>query len=318
MIRDNDRYLYSPYSDLLDHWLSPRLGDDLIFHLSENHNDSFSSSKQLEDVMNRFRAYHFQIGSMIENDDIYRIDRKQYLKLLLSTVRAMALCRSLKKGEMPELHSPQKVISYLESESPLTDSFLSRLSEEFTAVLGRGEDFNESFLKKSKLLIEKLSQIDWESRSLDGLQSINGVPDLESLSISVIIITRSRSRQLKRCLESLAHLARKPEELIVVDNGSTDDTRELVHSYKPSFPVKYVYESQIGIGTARNRGVKESTGDICAFTDDDAVVDPHWLTAIESAFLRDPTIGIVGGLINNLPCTRIDVVYRYFEMTEEM
>jgi len=318
MIRDNDRYLYSPYSDLLDHWFSPRLGDDLMFSFAETLHASTGSSKQLEEVMGRFRAYHYQIGGMVESDDIYRIDRIQYLKLLFSTVRAMALCRSLERGETRVFHSPADVISFLQNESPIDDGFLRHLREEYDAVVERGEDFDEALLKKSKLLIEKLSRLDWEKHGLESLASINQVSDLESLSISVIVITRSRCRQLKRCLDSLARLVRQPDELIVVDNGSTDDTREMVLAYEAPFPVRYVCESREGIAFARNSGVRQSVGDICAFTDDDAVVEPDWLAAVESAFLRDPTIGIVGGRIENLPCDRKDAVYRYFEMTTEM
>jgi hypothetical protein len=315
MIRDDELYLYSPYSDLLDHWLSPRSGDDLMYFLSENPD---GIPNQLEAVTERCLAYRRQLGEMVQSEQLDRIDRRQYLKLLFSTVRVLALCRNFSTDETITIRSPGDVISFLISECGLADGFVKRLRAEYERVVEKGGDFDEAFMKKSRCLMEALAALDWEQAELERLASLNSVPDLESLSISVIVITRSRSTQLKRCLDSMARLERHPDELIVVDNGSTDDTVEVVHNLNVSFPVRYVYESEEGIGISRNRGVQASTSDICAFTDDDAVVDPSWLSAVEKALLRDPKIGIVGGRIENLSCDRTDAVYRYFEMTAEM
>jgi GT2 family glycosyltransferase len=76
--------------------------------------------------------------------------------------------------------------------------------------------------------------------------------------------------------------------------------------FQPGLPVRYVYEPRVGIATAKNTGIRAASGEILAFTDDDAVVDPQWLGRIERAFNRDPQIGIVGGAIRNLECGRGD------------
>ncbi len=66
-------------------------------------------------------------------------------------------------------------------------------------------------------------------------------------------------------------------ELILVDNNSSDDTANLVNSYEETLPVKYVLETEQGLSFARNRGIKEASGDYIAFLDDDISLSPSWL-----------------------------------------
>jgi len=122
----------------------------------------------------------------------------------------------------------------------------------------------------------------------------------DNLSISVIIATLNRSELLKDTLDSLTRQSRQPDEVIVVDNGSTDKTREVVSSFNNRLKIKYVFEEVRGIPYARNTGVRNATGDIIASIDDDCVADEDWLKYIEIPFIRDPNIGIVGGELYNL------------------
>ena len=115
--------------------------------------------------------------------------------------------------------------------------------------------------------------------------------------ISVVIATRNREHWLADTLESLTKQTRPPNEIIVVDNASEDNTREVVFRFQDRLPVKYVYEGKKGIPYARNCGVKVARGGIIAFLDDDSSADENWLKYIETPFIRDPNIGIVGGLI---------------------
>jgi GT2 family glycosyltransferase len=69
------------------------------------------------------------------------------------------------------------------------------------------------------------------------------------------------------------------------------------HKYRDRLPLKTVVEHTLGIAAARNRGVRESSGEIILFTDDDCVVDPHWVGSLVKPFYRDPHIGAVGGEI---------------------
>jgi glycosyltransferase involved in cell wall biosynthesis len=89
------------------------------------------------------------------------------------------------------------------------------------------------------------------------------------MKISVVIPTYDHAHWLPECIESVLHQNLTPHEIIVVDDGSKDNTREVVSRY----PVKYVYQQNAGLSAARNKGISESTGDWIAFLD----ADDYWL-----------------------------------------
>jgi len=117
------------------------------------------------------------------------------------------------------------------------------------------------------------------------------------LKITVIIVTYNRSELLKTTLEALSCQSRQADEVVVVDNNSTDNTKRVAGSFHGRLPVKYVFEKMQGIAIARNSGIENSCGDIIVFTDDDCVPEKDWLKYIEVPFLRDPSIGLVGGKV---------------------
>jgi len=108
------------------------------------------------------------------------------------------------------------------------------------------------------------------------------------MDISVVICTRNRCATLKKVLDSLEHesSAGFTWELVVVDNGSVDQTKEVVEEFrsKVEFPTRYVLEREPGLSNARNRGITESEGNIVAFLDDDVTVAPDWLAELKIAF----------------------------------
>ena len=122
-----------------------------------------------------------------------------------------------------------------------------------------------------------------------------------SLRLSVIICTHQRAGGVARALHSLftqdglAHGV----EIIVVENGATGDTRQVVLDQAArGYPVRYVHEANLGLCHARNRGWREARAPIVAYLDDDAVVCPEWLHAIVRAFDEGgPTRGCVGGRV---------------------
>ena len=115
------------------------------------------------------------------------------------------------------------------------------------------------------------------------------------LSISAAIITFNRAEWLKDALTSLTKQTRQPDEVVVVDNGSKDHTKDVVLSFRDRLNIKYVYEPIRGIPHARNAAIRNAAGDIIASIDDDCVADENWLKQIEIPFIKDPHIGVVGG-----------------------
>jgi glycosyltransferase involved in cell wall biosynthesis len=116
--------------------------------------------------------------------------------------------------------------------------------------------------------------------------------------VSVVVATRDRAVQLEACLASLVRLEYPAFEVLVVDNAPADDsTRRMVADRFGTDPrVRYVPESRPGASHARNQGTRAATGEIVAFTDDDAVVDRHWLAALVRGFTGDPRVMCVAGL----------------------
>lgn len=105
----------------------------------------------------------------------------------------------------------------------------------------------------------------------------------ENIRLSVVICTRNRSLCLERCLDSLALQTAEAGvfEILVIDNGSTDDTVELLNTYKKRIGNLSVYvESRVGLSVARNRAIKESCGDLIAYIDDDAIAEERWVERI--------------------------------------
>lgn len=112
-------------------------------------------------------------------------------------------------------------------------------------------------------------------------------------SVSVVICTRNRPRDLARCLASLKTQTRPPDEVVVVDNGSaTDETRQAALAAG----VRYVREDRAGLDYARNAGVANAQYEIVAFTDDDVKLHDTWCERMLAAF-DAPHVQAVTGLV---------------------
>jgi glycosyltransferase involved in cell wall biosynthesis len=118
--------------------------------------------------------------------------------------------------------------------------------------------------------------------------------------MSIVIGTLNRSDMLERSIETLLRqtVAADRLEIIVVDNGSTDNTREIVHRLMLKSPtLRYVEEPQKGLSNARNRGIQEARAPLVAFADDDAEAEPDWAEIILRVFESDSDVGAAGGKI---------------------
>lgn len=110
--------------------------------------------------------------------------------------------------------------------------------------------------------------------------------------VSVVVASYNGERTLKACLESLQRLNYPDYELILVDDGSTDATRQLAAAY-PS--VRYLrHERNRGLSAARNTGIAAATGEIVAFTDADCRADRDWLHYLVGDLLRSDFAAIGG------------------------
>jgi len=117
------------------------------------------------------------------------------------------------------------------------------------------------------------------------------------IKYSVVVPTFNQSAKLKQCLFHLSELCFTPDlfEVIVVDNGSTDDTKQVVDSFKNEIShLRYYFSAIPGLHTGRNLGLERARGDVLSYLDDDSFVTNGWLKGIERAF-EDPNVALVGG-----------------------
>lgn len=119
--------------------------------------------------------------------------------------------------------------------------------------------------------------------------------------ISAIICTHNRDNYLGAAIDSLLQQEFSGEfEVIVVDNASTDRTREVVEARLPHPRLHYIYEPVTGLSVARNCGANAARSPILAYLDDDAVATPHWLHVLLSAYEHDEKLAVAGGKVTLL------------------
>ena len=119
------------------------------------------------------------------------------------------------------------------------------------------------------------------------------------IALSVIVATRNRSRSLARLLNGLAEQTDAPLfEVIVGDNGSSDDTADVIESARKQLLIRSVYEECPGKSRALNAALKLARGKLILFTDDDVQPYPDWISKIFAASLQYPHVNIFGGRID--------------------
>jgi glycosyltransferase involved in cell wall biosynthesis len=118
--------------------------------------------------------------------------------------------------------------------------------------------------------------------------------------ISAIICTHNRAKYLAKAIQSLIdqRMPKDKYEIIIVNNCSTDSTKEVVEQFTGKGNIRYVYESTLGLSFARNTGWRNAKGRYVAYLDDDAIACPGWIDKILEVFETiTPRPGCVGGRV---------------------
>lgn len=120
--------------------------------------------------------------------------------------------------------------------------------------------------------------------------------------ISVVISTYQRRECLRRAVDSLVAQRVPPDltyEIVLVDNNSSDGTRDVIAEYVRQYPafVRFATEPRQGVSRGRNAGIRASRGAIIAFTDDDNVAPRTWVATIASQMRQHPGVDGVGGKV---------------------
>ncbi len=138
------------------------------------------------------------------------------------------------------------------------------------------------------------------------------------MDISVVIPVFNAEKTIATCLASLYGQSQKPLEIIIVDNGSTDGTKnivlDMIHRHREVLPTYYLFEVRKGPSFARNRGASETKGEIIAFMDADCIADSSWLLCLSDSFHNSEVGAVAGSIIGYNKKTAIEKFHALFTM----
>lgn len=122
------------------------------------------------------------------------------------------------------------------------------------------------------------------------------------MDISVVLATFNRAESLRVALDSFSRVGLSTPwnlELLIVDNNSTDNTREVARRFagRVGFPVRYIFERKQGRSAALNSGISQAGGDIVVFTDDDVVFHQQWLSNLKKTFDSCDCAAVAGRVV---------------------
>ncbi len=159
--------------------------------------------------------------------------------------------------------------------------------------------FTDEWFRKGRLIEDwAFGLTDRHRRSKLAFETVQGrfreapyYPPARHPRVSVVVACYNGSRTLQACLESLQNLRYPDYEVILVDDGSTDDTPQLAAQFPQ---VRYLSQPNLGLSSARNTGIEAATGEIVAFTDADCRADEDWLYYLVSDLVGSRFAGIGG------------------------
>ncbi|MEO8609471.1 MAG: glycosyltransferase [Chloroflexota bacterium] len=116
--------------------------------------------------------------------------------------------------------------------------------------------------------------------------------------ISLIATVLNEGASIHRLMRSMAAQTRLPDEIVIVDGGSRDDTVSIIESYADKLPLRMLVEPGCNISAGRNRAIAAAHGDIIVSTDAGVELAPDWFEKLTRPLLDDASIGVVGGFFN--------------------
>ncbi len=121
------------------------------------------------------------------------------------------------------------------------------------------------------------------------------------MTTSVIIITRNRAKSLVNCLRSIEKQSVLPSEVIIIDNASVDETKEVVEKFSKTLNLRYLYQPIVSISISRNAGIALAKGDVLLITDDDCVATRNWIKNTIASHLKHPHAVAIQGRVISIP-----------------
>lgn len=128
-----------------------------------------------------------------------------------------------------------------------------------------------------------------------------------NMKVSIIATVKDEGEALRPLLDSIIDQTRQPDEVVICDGGSADETLSVLEEYRQWLPLRIIAAPGSNISQGRNRAIAETTGDVIAATDAGVVLSPHWLEEIVAPFV-DESVQVVSGWFEADPFTDFEVV----------
>ncbi|MFK7739528.1 MAG: glycosyltransferase [Planctomycetota bacterium] len=224
--------------------------------------------------------------------------------------------------------NPVKVYEYLAAGKPVVGTDLpemaqfgeharcAKTAEEFVAAVGAALAENDQGLVERRIAFARGNT--WADR---GRALLDSVAQLVKPRVSVVVLCYRNLELTKACLESLLrHDDYGNMQLIVVDNASGDGTAKYLTQFGRDNPeVRIILNADnLGYAAGTNVGVREADGDYVVLLNNDTVVTPGWLRTMSRHMQRNPSIGLLGPVTNNIGNeAKVDVAYENLDAMPE-
>jgi hypothetical protein len=280
-------------------------GDSLEFEMPAS---ILAEQEATAKAMFRGYAHMYRVdGGMVaklSQPCIYREHDAEVIESALRLLRARAACAP----EWTLIQSSSDLFEYLRRRHPECENFLSEL-ERYRKCLSGDTSLGETTANNIYHCLHQFM-----SQALTDAATITVDSPHKHLGITVGVITRNRAGDLAEMLDSLTRQRRAPDEVLVVDNGSTDQTQAVLDEFRGRLPLQCQFLAGADIPGARNLVLESAAHEIVSFIDDDCISEPEWLAAVEAGFLRADNIGIVGGWVTHQPAARRSTVDNYYRL----
>lgn len=230
------------------------------------------------------------------------------------------------KTALTDATSPVKLFEFLSAGKPVVATALDELEQYADHVeLARGADawlaaleraLADDTPERARQRVALARRNTWDDR----VQELRGLLAGLYPKVSIVVVTHENVDYARLCLQSLYARTVYPRfEVVLVDNRSSDATREVLRAVTAPHPVCRLILNPDNRGFARavNQGVAATSGEVLVLLNDDTVVTPTWLSRLVHR-LRDPTVGLVGPVTNAAGNeSRLEVSYRSLEEMEQ-
>lgn len=220
--------------------------------------------------------------------------------------------------------NPVKVYEYLSAGKPVVSVDLPEIQQfghlvrcasdpaAFIREVGQALDERDAALREARMRFA--SEQTWDHRALELDEAIARLP---SPLVSVIVLTYNNLDFTRACLRSIETESCWPNlEVIVVDNASSDGTRAFLEEWVRGGAGRRIIlnESNLGFSAGNNVGLAAANGDYLVLLNNDTYVTPHWVGTMVKHLARNPGIGILGPVTNNIGNeARVEIHYADME-----